>query len=207
MERVTTWWAQWAAGTCAGRSWPRSAWQVARWWMVGLVLIGLLSRAVAQDTPAGSEQMEAENARRAYDWAIVKFNTAIQDFPSWEAFKTTVLAQVAPGTLATCYTSSGGTVHVTREPLPREDKETGWQKTGGKGWQQWTKGRMFIEYRVNAKAGVLLWIEGVNPRFFFAYTRKMCEVPLGVRRRQTILNRVSEVRESSWHPLWEGRPA
>jgi hypothetical protein len=65
------------------------------------------------------------------------------------------------------------------EPLPREDKDTGWQKTTGKGWQQLTKGRRFFEYRFNAKTGILLWIEGVNPRFFFAFTKKMCEVPLG----------------------------
>jgi len=150
------------------------------WWMVGLVFMGLLGRALAQDTPAGSESMEAEEARRASDWAIVRFNTDIKDFSTWEVFKTAVLSQVVPGTLGTCYTYSGGTVHVTMEPLPREDKETGWQKTAGKGWQQLTKGRTFIEYRVNAKAGILLWIEGVNPRFFFAFTKKMCEVPLGV---------------------------
>lgn len=169
--------------TCARRSWKRSVWKVPLWWMVGLVLIGLLSRALAQDTPEGSEHMEAEEASRSYDWAIVRFNTDIKDFPSWEAFETAVLAQVVPGTLATCYASSGGTVHVTMEPLPREEKETGWQKTAGKGWQQFTKGRTFIEYRVNEKAGVLLWIEGVNPRFFFAYTRKMCEVSLGAIRK------------------------
>lgn len=172
-----------AAMTGAGRPWQRSLWKIPLWWMVGLVLVGLLGRALAQDTPAGSEQMEAEEARRSYDWAIVRFNTDIKDFPSWEAFETAVLSQVVPGTLGTCYASSGGMVHVTMEPLPREEKGTGWQKTGGKGWQQLTKGRRFIEYRVNAKAGVLLWIEGVNPRFFFVYTRKMCEVPLGTIRK------------------------
>ena len=180
MESVTKSRAQLAAMTCAGRPWKRSVWQVPLWWMVGLVLMGLLGRALAEESAADSEEMEAEEASRAYDWAIVKFNTNIKDFPSWEAFETAVLSRVVPDTLGTCYVSSGGTVHVTMEPLPREEKGTGWQKTGGKGWQQLTKGRMFIEYRVNAKAGVLLWIEGVNPRFFFAYTRKMCEVPLGV---------------------------
>jgi hypothetical protein len=152
------------------------------WWTVGLVLMGLLGRALAQEeSPAGNEPMEAENARRASDWAIVRFNTDIQDFPSWEAFKAAVLSQVVPGTLGTCYTYSGGTVHVTMEALPRADTETGWQKTHGKGWQQFTKGRTFIEYRVNAKAGILFWIAGVNPRFFFAFTKKMCEVPLGAK--------------------------
>jgi hypothetical protein len=149
------------------------------WWMVGLILMGWLGRALGQDSPAGSEQMEAEEARRASDWAIVQFNAAIKDFPSWEAFTTAVLSQVVPGTLGTCYTYSGGMVHVTTEPLPKEDQETGGQKTGGKGWRQLTHGRRFIEYRVNTKARLLFWIEGVNPRFFFAFTQKMCEVPLG----------------------------
>ena len=179
MERVTKLWAPLVSMTRTGRPWPRSAWQVPLWWMVGLVLIGLLSRALAQESPAGSEQMEAEEARRSSDWAIVRFNTNIKDFPSWEAFKTAVLAQVVPGTLGTCYAYSGGTVQITMEPLPGEEKDTGWQKTTGKGWQQFTKGRRFIEYRLNEKAGVLFWIEGVNPRFFFAYTRKMCELSLG----------------------------
>ena len=112
MESVIKSWAQLAVGTRTGRPWQRSAWQVPLWWMIGLVLIGLLSGALAQDTPAGSEEMEAEEARRSSDLAIVRFNTAIQDFPSWEAFKTAVLAQVVPGTLATCYASSGGNVHA-----------------------------------------------------------------------------------------------
>jgi hypothetical protein len=55
------------------------------WWMVGLVLMGLLGRALAQDSRGSNEEMEVENARRASDWAIVRFNTDIQDFPSWEA--------------------------------------------------------------------------------------------------------------------------
>lgn len=153
------------------------------WWMVGLVLMGWLGRALAQENPAGDAQMEAENARRSSDWAIVRFNTGIQDFPSWEAFETARLAQVVPGTLGTCYAYSGGTVHVTMEPLPKADKETGWHKTPGKGWQQVTKGRTFHEYRFNEKEGVLFWREGVNPRFFFAFTKKMCEVPLGAIRQ------------------------
>jgi hypothetical protein len=162
---------------CAGPSL-----EVSMWWMVGLVCIGLLGRALAQDSRGSTEEIEVENAKRAVDWAIVRFNTDVQDFPSWEVFKTTVLSQVMPGTLGTCYGYSGGTVQVTREPLPREDKEAVWQKTTGNGWQQVQKDRTVIEYRVNTKAGLLLWIEGINPRFFFAYTRQMCEVPLATIR-------------------------
>ena len=55
--------------------------------------MGVFGRALAQDNPAGSEQMEAENARRASDQAIVKFNTDIDDFPSWELFEAVVLAR------------------------------------------------------------------------------------------------------------------
>ena len=153
------------------------------WWMVGLLLVGLFGRALAQEHPAGNEQTEAEEATRASDQAIVRFNKDIQDFPSWEAFETAVLARVVPGTLGTCYTYEGGTVHVTMEPLPGEAKDTGWQKTAGKGWQQSKKDRTSVEYRFNEKAGVLLWIEGINPRFFFASTRKMCALPLGAIRQ------------------------
>jgi hypothetical protein len=128
--------------------------------------------------------IESLRAASASDWAIVTFNTDIEDFPSWEAFATAVLAQVVPGTRGTCYAYSEGTVHVTREPLPGGDQASGWQKTGGKGWQQVTHGRRFIAYRCNATAQVLLWVEGVNPRWCFAHIRKMCEVPLGAVRQE-----------------------
>ena len=152
-------------------------------WMIGLLLMGMLGRALAQDSQAGNEQMEIENARRSSDLAIVRFNTDIKDFPSWEIFEAVLLAQVVPGTLGTCYTYQGGAVHVTMEPLPRTEKDTGWQKTAGKGWQQTQTDRTSSEYRINEKAGILLWIEGVNPRFFFASTRKMCELPLPALRK------------------------
>lgn len=32
---------------CARRPWQKSAWKVPLWWMVGLVLMGLLGRALA----------------------------------------------------------------------------------------------------------------------------------------------------------------
>ena len=51
--------------------------------------------------------MEAENAQRASDQAIVRFNTDIKSFPSWELFEAAVLAQVTPGMLGTCYTYQG----------------------------------------------------------------------------------------------------
>jgi hypothetical protein len=148
------------------------------WWIVCLVLLGGLGRALAQDTPAGSEMMEADEARRASDQAIVRFNTNIQAFPTWEKFAAAVLGQVVPGTRGTCYTYEGGTVQVTMEPVPLADGATGWRKTSGDGWLLVRPDRTFIEYRLNAGAGILLWREGAKPAWFFASTRKMCEVPL-----------------------------
>jgi hypothetical protein len=115
--------------------------------------MGVFGRTLAQDIPGGSEQMEAENARRTSDQAIVKFNTDIANFPSWELFEAAVLAQVTPGLLGTCYTYQGGTVHVIMDPLPRAEKATVWQKTAGKGWQQTHTDRTFIEYQYNEKVG------------------------------------------------------
>jgi hypothetical protein len=54
--------------------------------------------------------------------------------------------------LGTGYTYQGDTVRITIEPWPRVDKETGWQKMAGKGWQQTQANRTFIEYRDNEKA-------------------------------------------------------
>jgi len=153
------------------------------WWIVSLLCMGVFGHALAQDNTGGSEQIEVENARRASDQAIVRFNTDIEDFPSWELFEAAVLARVTPGMLGTCYTYQGGMVRVTMEPLPKRDKATGWQKTAGKGWQQTQTDRTFIEYRYNEQAGVLLWVEGINPRFFFAYTSKMCELLLDTIRQ------------------------
>jgi hypothetical protein len=53
-----------------------------------------------------------------------------------------------------------------------------WEKTSDNGWRKRNKDRTFIEYRYNQEASMLLWIEGVNPRFFFASTRRLCEFPL-----------------------------
>ncbi len=77
--------------------------------------------------------MEAEEARRASDWAIVQFNANIKDFPSWEAFTTAVLSQVVPGTLGTCYTYSGGRYTSLRSHYPRKTRRAGDRKPGAKG--------------------------------------------------------------------------
>jgi hypothetical protein len=50
-------------------------------WAVGLLLVVMFGRALAQETPASTEELEAQYAESAYDQAIVKFNTDIKDFP------------------------------------------------------------------------------------------------------------------------------
>jgi hypothetical protein len=54
----------------------------------------------------------------------------------------------------------------------------GWEQTSGNGWRLRRKDRTFTEYRVNPQDGLLSRIEGVKPRFFFASTKRICEVPL-----------------------------
>ena len=149
-------------------------------WAVGLLLVALLGRALAQESPSAPVDLTGEDAARAYDEVIVRFNTNTQEFSSWEAFKTAVFSKVLPGTLGRCYESTGSAmqpVHVTMVSFPRET-DGDWQKTSGNGWRREKADRTFIEYRVNKKAGVLLWIEGAKPKFFFAQTRKICEFPL-----------------------------
>ena len=152
------------------------------WWIVGLLLMGVFGRALAQDNPAGSEQMEAENARRASDQAIVKFNTDIDDFPSWELFEAVVLAQVTPGLLGTCYTYQG---YGVRHHGPIAEGRKG-DQVAEDGWQRMAADahRSHV-YRVSVqrKSGGLIMGRRCQPTFFFAYNRKMCELPLGAIRQ------------------------
>jgi hypothetical protein len=159
---------------------------VSVWLIVVLALLGGHSGAVAQESPAGSAPLAAEAARRAADHAIVSFNTGIQTFSSWEAFATAVVAPRGPDALGTCYAHAGGRVDVTKEALPQDGQAQGWQQTPGGGWAQRKPDRTFVEYRFNAKDNALVWIEGVSPRFFFAYTKKMCVLPLEGPRPQAL---------------------
>ena len=148
-------------------------------WAVGLLLVVMFGRALAQETPTPRE-LEGPSVDSAYDQAIVTFNTDIKDFPSWEAFRTEVLARMAPGTMGRCYertTSSMNPTQITSVPFQRVEEE-GWQKTSGKGWRKSREDRTFIEYRVNASARRLLWIEGVKAWLLPVQTRKICEFPL-----------------------------
>jgi hypothetical protein len=149
--------------------------------MVGLCLVVLLSRVQAQERPDPTQELEREYAERSYEQLIVKFNTDIQDFASWQAFKTDVLARVSSGTMGRCYertTSPMQPVQTTRVALQHVEEE-GWEKTSGHGWRRHDKAdKTFVEYRFNVRAGVLLRAEGIKTWFFPPQTRKMCEFPL-----------------------------
>ncbi len=151
-------------------------------WVVGLLLMALLGRApvsLAQEEDSVLEP-DAIGEEQAYNQIIARFNKNIKRFASWDAFKAETVAKISPKILGSCYKSTGGStkaVEVTKIGMPTVADE-GWRETRGKGWRQQKKDRTFIEYRVNTKAGVLLWIEGVKPRFFFAHTKKICELPL-----------------------------
>lgn len=117
------------------------------------------------------------DANTAYDQALLRFNTGIQSFPSWDAFKAAVTSAVPPGAPGRCYEWTGSMLSQTQITKVTFETPTGdgWRKTSGKGWRQMRKDRSFTEYRVNQKVGSLLRIEGVKPRFFFASTKRICE--------------------------------
>jgi hypothetical protein len=150
-------------------------------WVIGLCLVVLLGRVQAQETSDPTRDLDTEYAESAYEQAIVKFNTDIKDFSSWQAFKTEVLAKVLPDTMGRCYertTSPMQPVQITRVPWQSVEGEA-WEKTSGNGWRQnYKASKTFIEYRFNVKAGVLLRAEGVKTWFLPPQTRKMCEFPL-----------------------------
>jgi hypothetical protein len=150
-------------------------------WVIGLCLVVLLGRAQAQETPDPTQELEKAYAESAYEQVIVRFNTDIKDFPSWQAFKTEVLSKVLPGTTGKCYertTSPMQPVQITRGSMQGVEEE-GWEETSGNGWRRNSKAeKTFIEYRFNVKAGVLLRAEGVKTWLLPPQTRKMCEFPL-----------------------------
>ncbi len=142
--------------------------------VVGLLL--LISFVFAQADEEEDFIKEPDTAN-AYDQALLRFNTGIQSFSSWDAFKAAVLAAVPPGTPGRCYVWTGSALSQTEVTKVTFEAPAGddWRKTSGKGWRQMRKDRTFTEYRVNQKVRSLLRIEGVKPRFFFASTKRICE--------------------------------
>jgi hypothetical protein len=150
------------------------------------LLLGSL--ALAQE----SEEAPQPEMPRAYDQALLRFNTHIQSYPSWEAFKAEALAKVPPGTPGTCYELTSASYHeMEARGVEFEGFEgDGWQQTSGQGWRLSRPDRTFTEYRINQKAGLLMRIEGYKPRFFFAITKRICEfggVPDGGLRGSMLL--------------------
>ena len=149
-------------------------------WMVGLVVLVIcLNQALGQEEISTFEppQTSSEEAQ-IYDQVVLHFNSDIQNFPSWEAFKTVVLSKMSSHTMGQCYEHTGQSVTIT--PVPFQGLEDGqWYETSDHGWRRLNKkDRTFVEYRINTKAGLLLRLEGVKPRFFFGSTKRICEFPL-----------------------------
>ena len=144
---------------------------------IGCFLLWFCGLAWAQE---GDEPSLQPAQPSAYDQALLRFNTNIESYASWQAFKTAVLAKTPLGTKGRCYEWTGDSFNpmdITRVEFQGFDGD-GWRKTSGNGWRLSRKNREFIEYRINLKAGVLSRIEGVKPRFFFASTRRICEFKL-----------------------------
>ncbi len=131
--------------------------------VVGLLLLVTLSIAQADED---EDALQEPDLQSAYDQALLRFNTGIQSFPSWNAFKTAVLAAVPPGTPGRCYVWTASMLSQTEITKTTFEAPTGdnWKKTSGKGWRQTRKDRTFTEYRVNQKARSLLQTDGVKPR-------------------------------------------
>jgi hypothetical protein len=149
-------------------------------WAIGLLLVALLGRALAQETPASNKELEMERTENSYDQAVVRFNTNIKGFPSWEAFKTKALSKVLPGTMGRCYERTNSAINptqITRVPFQGME-EDGWQKTAGNGWRKHREDGTFIEYRLNEPARQLLRIEGAKAWWLPVQTKKICEFPL-----------------------------
>lgn len=146
-------------------------------WAIGLLLIAMLGRALAQETPTSNKELE--QAESAYDQAVVRFNTNIKDFPSWDTFKTEVLSKGLAGTMGRCYERTNSAINptqITQVPFQGME-EDGWQKTSGKGWRKHREDGTFIEYRLNRSAR-LLRIEGVKAWLLPVQAKKICEFPL-----------------------------
>jgi hypothetical protein len=148
-------------------------------WVIILVLLSTVAPAWAQEAPVMNDE-QAREAVEAYERVIRRFNTHTESFKSWNAFKTAVISQLPPGVTGNCYEQTSGSmqgVTVTRVKFQPVESD-GWKATSGNGWRRLDSDRNFVEYRFNPEAGVVLRVEGVKPRFFFSYTKRICEFPI-----------------------------
>lgn len=149
-------------------------------WLAILIVVCVSAHAWAQEDDAPVQVEEPSEEVETYEQVIRRFNTHTQAFDSWNDFKTMVLSRLSSGVVGTCYAQARGAMQgviVTRVKFQPVEGD-GWQQTQGNGWRQTGAKRTFVEYRFNQKAGVLLRVEGVKPRFFFARTERICEFPL-----------------------------
>jgi hypothetical protein len=151
-----------------------------RWMVVSLILVALCGRAGAAETPVTTEEIERPEASAAYEQALVRFNSHIKAFASWEAFKAEVLSRISPGTPGRCYALTGKIMQpvkstkVTFSPPP----DQGWHRTSGHGWRRRQDNPDFVEYRINEHAKMLLRLESDRSLLFFASAKRICEFPL-----------------------------
>jgi hypothetical protein len=153
-------------------------------WLLSLIFAATSGHIYADETPVFDDLQQREAADQAYEQAIVRFNTSIKEFNSWEAFKASVFSRIEHNAPGRCYELTASSI----EPITivniafHQTLDGTWKHTSDNGWRQLYQDRTFIEYRYNREVGTLLWIEGVNPRFFFASTRRLCEVPLSSQK-------------------------
>ena len=149
-----------------------------RWftpWVVGILLLLLPGYALADEN--SEEEIQEQTQANTYDEAIIRFNTNIKSFASWDEFKTEVLSKASTGTCYALTRDSANPVETSTVEM-QLSSSSGWKKTSGNGWRLYKKDRTFTEYRLNTKSGMLMRVEGVKPRFFFAYNRRICEFPM-----------------------------
>ena len=149
-------------------------------WVILLLVLSSIELAWADEDNVPMLDEKAQAAVAAYEQAIRRFNTHTKPFTSWAAFKAEVFSRLPSGLAGTCYEQMRGSMRGIKRTMVKFQPvvDEGWQKTRGSGWRKNGPDRTFVEYRFNQKAKVLLRAEGVNPRFFFAWTRRICEFPL-----------------------------
>lgn len=150
-----------------------------QWIVASLILVAFFGPAVASETPV-TTRFEEPEATRAYEQAILYFNSHVKKFPSWEAFKAEVSSKVPEGTPGRCYELTGESMKpVVATSVSFSSLEgDGWYETSGHGWRHRKADRTFVEYRLNEEAAMLMRLEGVKPWFFFASAKRICQFPL-----------------------------
>ena len=149
-------------------------------WVVVILLLASCGFAQADETPVDEAPTEA---LETYEQVVRRFNTQTKSFASWHAFKTAVFSKLPPNAPGICYELTGDAMEPINifETTFQQIKGDGMKRTPGDGWRNIKKDRTFVEYRFNQKAKVLLRVEGVKSRWFFASTKRICEFQLAIK--------------------------